>query len=207
MPGVVLLGVVIAGPFTHAVAAEDMASSSALNDIYSCAAIEDDDKRLACFDRAVKSVKSAEETGDLVAVDKSQVQTLQREAFGFNLPSLPKFRIPTLVRRQAAKNNISETAPSDIAEEPANSAQVLEKTKTGEISKIVYSIARIKKRANGKLVFYLENGQVWAQTNPKDINLPRNVEGLKAEIKKAAFGTYLLRINGKGGAIRVRRTR
>ncbi len=207
MPGVVLLGVVIAGPFTHAVAAEDMASSSALNDIYSCAAIEDDDKRLACFDRAVKSVKSAEETGDLVAVDKSQVQTLQREAFGFNLPSLPKFRIPTLVRLQAAKNNISDTAPANIAEKPTGSSQVLEKTKTGEISKIMYTIAKIKKKANGKIVFYLENGQVWAQTNPKNIKIPRKIEGLKAEIKKAAMGTYFLRINGKGSAIRVQRTR
>jgi len=189
-------------------------NNSVLSSIYACSAITDDKQRLACFDQEVKTVQAAEAKGSIVAVDNAQVQTLQREAFGFNIPSLPKIRIPTLVRLKVArdaqaKGDVKPTESAStqalVSKESSFNEQVLEKNKEGEVTKVLFPIAKYKQRASGKFVFYLENGQVWAQTNPQEVRLPRNPQGLKAEIKRAAMGTYLLRINGKGRAIRVQR--
>ena len=56
-------------------------------------------------------------------------------------------------------------------------------------------------------VFYMENGQVWRQSDTTAVNVPNGDEGNIAQIRQGAMGSYLLRINGRGRAIRVRRER
>jgi len=59
----------------------------------------------------------------------------------------------------------------------------------------------------GTSVFYMENGQVWKQTDDGRVRVPRNQDDLTAEIRRGAMSSYLLRINGEGRAIRVERQR
>jgi hypothetical protein len=56
--------------------------------VYDCRKITDDTQRLACYDAAVAAMTEAEKTGDLVSLDRSQRQTVRKQAFGFALPSL-----------------------------------------------------------------------------------------------------------------------
>jgi len=69
---------------------------SPLSVLYECSKIESSEDRLACFDKTVASLKTAEEKKELVAIDAESAKKLKKEAFGFNLPSLPKLGLPSL---------------------------------------------------------------------------------------------------------------
>jgi len=55
----------------------------------------------------------------------------------------------------------------------------------------------------------MTNGQVWEQTDSIDVRIPkvRNGKSNTVKISKASLGSFFLRVNGKGSAIRVRRVR
>lgn len=53
-----------------------------------CSAIKPDPERLACFDKAAQSVTKAQETGDVIIIDKQSARAARRQAFGLDLPSL-----------------------------------------------------------------------------------------------------------------------
>ena len=69
-------------------------SASPLDGVYACQSIDNADQRLACFDQAVVRLHTAESNKELVAIDAKAAKKLKREAFGFNLPSLPKLGLP-----------------------------------------------------------------------------------------------------------------
>jgi len=86
--------------FTSAVstsyAKDEITPPSPLSGLYECTVITDDTSRLACFDSKVAGIRQAEDNKELVAIDKESAKTLKKEAFGFNLPSLPKLGLPSL---------------------------------------------------------------------------------------------------------------
>jgi hypothetical protein len=63
----------------------------AMQSVLDCRAIQDGVQRLACFDKAVGEMAKAEQSGDLVAIDREQRRTVRRQAFGLTLPSLSMF--------------------------------------------------------------------------------------------------------------------
>ncbi|MEM7730835.1 MAG: hypothetical protein AAF311_16505, partial [Pseudomonadota bacterium] len=69
---------------------DDAVPESALAGLYACAETVDDTERLACFDAVAASLKQTESDGDLVAVSREEIERVERDAFGFNLPSLPR---------------------------------------------------------------------------------------------------------------------
>jgi len=68
---------------------------SPLTVLYDCSAITDSTERLACYDKIVASLQQAEEKKEIVAIDAQSAKKLKKEAFGFNLPSLPKLGLPS----------------------------------------------------------------------------------------------------------------
>jgi hypothetical protein len=77
-----------AGP---AWAAEPPRRADVLQRLLDCRKVEGDGARLACFDAAAGAMGEAEAKGDVVVVDRQQAQTVRRQGFGFNLPSLSLF--------------------------------------------------------------------------------------------------------------------
>jgi len=65
--------------------------ASPLSAIYSCAAIIDNTERLACFDKNVPILKVKETKKEIITIDAKQAKAIERDSFGFSLPSLPKF--------------------------------------------------------------------------------------------------------------------
>src|SRR5437764_11986088 len=63
-------------------------TAPAVQNVLNCRQIADDKERLACFDKTVAGMATAETTGDLVAIDKAQRRAARRQAFGLPLPSL-----------------------------------------------------------------------------------------------------------------------
>lgn len=87
---IVTIATMLAGP---ALARDRDATtpSKALDELTKCTAIAADPDRLACFDRAVKTVVEGQRSKAFVVVDKAEVQRAKRSLFGFSLPSIKLF--------------------------------------------------------------------------------------------------------------------
>lgn len=108
----------------------------ALTDVYSCAQIQDDAQRLQCYDGAVGRLRQAETQGQVVAVDRAQAQEIERDSFGFHLPSLSRI-LPSL---------------------GGDNDEV--------IDNVEMTVARVRASQTGYHTFEMENGQVWTQVEP-----------------------------------------
>jgi hypothetical protein len=60
-------------------------------DVVQCRSIADNAQRLACFDRSVGALASAQASRDLYVADKDAMREARRGLFGFNLPKLRIF--------------------------------------------------------------------------------------------------------------------
>ncbi len=154
---------------------------SPLSPVYACAAEPDPARRLACFDAAVAALKQAEEKREVVAIDQATVRTLRREAFGFQLPSLPRLALPRL------GGGGQDAASADEAPEEMTFA--VESVGTGD---------------NGKPLLRLTNGQVWVLVDDVRWTTPRT-KPFNVKIQQAALGSYLLQREGLNRGWRVRR--
>lgn len=70
-------------------------ANSPLANAYACKTITAPLERLACFDNAVGLLEQREAKKEIVAIDSTTAKKLEREAFGFSLPSLPKLGLPS----------------------------------------------------------------------------------------------------------------
>lgn len=95
---VLAIGFAIAVCPTTLAQSKDQASKtlSPLTPLYSCAKEQDAMTRLKCYDNIVASLHIAEEKKEIVAIDASVAKQIKKEAFGFNLPSLPKLGLPKI---------------------------------------------------------------------------------------------------------------
>lgn len=62
-----------------------------VNRVVNCTTVADPQERLACYDREVAAMNQAEKSGELVAMDRSQVRKTKRSLFGLALPDLGVF--------------------------------------------------------------------------------------------------------------------
>lgn len=176
-----------------AVAQSDIASeSNALDGLYGCADTIDDSARLACFDAAISSLRSAQSSGELIAITRDDVEAVEKDSFGFSLPSLPRLR-----GLFGFGGGSSDDAASNSAE-----AKPLQ-----DQNRVEYTIKRTERFGNNRIRFYFENGHVWEQSETEYVRIPKVKNGVPntAVIKKASFGSFLLRVNGKGVSVRVKR--
>jgi hypothetical protein len=110
----------------------------ALTDVYTCAQVQDDAQRLQCYDGAVGRLRQAETQGQVVAVDRAQAQEIERDSFGFHLPSISRLLLPNLEGSDDAIDNVEMT------------------------------VARVRVSPTGYHTFEMENGQVWTQVEPEN---------------------------------------
>jgi hypothetical protein len=101
--------------------------------LYACANLMDDAARLACFDKQVAALRGAEQAGAFKAVDRSTVEQIQKESFGFNLPNLPRLGFPKI---GGGKDDAGPSAQT-------------------------YTIARIS--GSERPIFFMTDGTIWRQ--------------------------------------------
>jgi hypothetical protein len=138
--------------------------AAVLEEVSACRTLTDSAERLACYDRAVVALDQAEQSGQLVVMDRAQVQEVKREAFGFNLGSL----------------RFLERGDPDAT----------------ELREVVFTVERASKAYDGKWTIYMENGQVWRQTDTNTLSRPPK-QGSQAAIRSAALGSFFINVDGQ----------
>ncbi len=145
--------------------------------IYACAEIADDMERLACYDDSVGRLEAAEAAGEVTTISKAEVEEIERDSFGFSLPSIARNVLPKFGNDEGEK-----------------------------LQEVVFAVDSISRRSNDKIRITLENGQIWDQSDDKWVfySKKRGVES--AEIKRAALGSFKMKLDG-GKAFRVKRVK
>ncbi len=116
-----------------ALAQQQPATPSVLDQVYACANVNEEAARLSCYDTAVGRLREAQSSGNIVAVDRGQMETIERESFGFALPSLP-----TIFRR-----------------DPTQEQEAIREAR--------FTIERVSRHADGRSTFYMTDGAAWTQ--------------------------------------------
>lgn len=203
--------------------------------IIACRNIADPQERLDCFDATSGSLAQARATGELVTVSRADVAAVERDGFGFDLPSMPRISMSLFGNREpnalavaevaepaspqpgasqpqpgspaAVQQTTPPPAPAPVAEPDTNDGvTVMRRDDEGGIEEISMVIERVREYDRNKHRFYMTNGQVWRQIDTERIRINRNGEN-NAVIRRAAMGSYLMQINDRGTAIRVERER
>ncbi len=189
--------------------------------VLSCRSIEDDSVRLACFDATVTALAD----GDIAlsAPTEEALALAKQEAFGLSgqeaeaamlgalAPSVSRSAPAPAPAEPVASGSpddisVDQAVPDDVIQSPAPATPERAAPVETDPDRIVLQIERTVERPNGKLRFHMTNGQVWRQLDSKRVQIPDGgEEGLKAHIRRAALGSFLMRINDEGVSIRVRR--
>lgn len=90
MRGLVLFGLALVT--AGSASAQDAASPTGISDrVVACRSIADPAQRLSCYDEAVGAFAQAQQSGDMVVVDREQVRRTNRSLFGLSLPDMGSF--------------------------------------------------------------------------------------------------------------------
>jgi hypothetical protein len=88
--GVAVLGLVAAMP-ASAQKMPKTATPKLFEEVVSCRAIQDSAERLACYDRSVAALDTAQKSNELYVADKAAMKEARKGLFGFSLPKLKIF--------------------------------------------------------------------------------------------------------------------
>ena len=112
--------------------------------------------------------------------------------------------IEEAAKRHACFDGLTpELRGTNVKELTEKSFGSAEAAKPSTPDKVTLQVESVSRAANGLVTFTMENGQVWTQSENKQLG-SYNKGPWTAEIRKAMGGSFLMQING-GGSIRVKR--
>ncbi len=116
---------------------------------------------------------------------------------------------PSSTTPPAPTQGAESASPVSTAEAPQTAVEPERPSETAEPAEpdsVRLVISEVRERPYGEKRFFMENGQVWEQVGSENVRIPRNNNGETfAVIRRAAFGSFLMKINDQGRAFRVRR--
>ncbi|WP_297735514.1 hypothetical protein [uncultured Maricaulis sp.] len=174
---------------------------SPLDPLFTCRDIADDSARLACLDAAVDALRSETESGDVVAVDREQIEAAEEATYGL---SIPQFRLPGLSLPGGGED--AELAELESSE--ASPQRVINRDSNGQIDSIEgLAVAEISENRSGEKIIRLANGQVWRQTDNTYVQLSRSRADTDytVTISNGALGSHFMRLDNGGRRFRAER--
>lgn len=171
-----VLALIITAGIAGPAGAQDLGSA-----LLDCRAIEDSRDRLACYDNVAG------------ALSQGRMETSAA---------------PVTRERQAAAP--APAAPVLTAEESFGRddlPEVRKEENEKKLKMITANVVEIGRNNRGKYVVILDNGQIWRQINADTnrLRVPKDAEGLVAEVKRKMLGAHDLSLNTGNRTIRVER--
>jgi hypothetical protein len=150
--------------------------------VKSCATVTDNQRRLACYDGAVRMEPKSATTPAAPAAAASATAA-SPGASGVTVPPSPA---GSSVAPAAAAGGASTASAGEFG--VRNGPLDVRKSATGP-KEIMAVVTGIQPRADGALLFQLDNGQSWLENQPNDLGLKT---GDTVRIRTAALGSYML---------------
>lgn len=82
---------IVAAPSASARDMPKTATPKLFEEVVNCRTIQDSAQRLACYDRSVAALDTAQKSNELYVADKAAVKEARRGLFGFSLPNVKLF--------------------------------------------------------------------------------------------------------------------
>ncbi len=177
-------------------------ADSPLTPLFECRDIPNDAERLTCLDAAVDALRGETESGEVVAVDRGQIESAEEATFGL---SIPGFRLPGL---PGFGNDDAETDLAVSEPEAGSPDRVVTRNDNGSIDRIEnLAVAEFSLTNRDKAQIVLANGQVWRQTDGTRVQRPRSrdMDDLTVTIRSGSFGAYFLQLSNGGRWFRAER--
>lgn len=183
-------------------------------ELIKCRGIDSLASRLQCYDRVVdgglelgsSSAATVTETAPAVASSPTPLPattttpTTSRTAAPAAASQKPKTPMPK-------SETIDRVEPEELFGKSADEVKqaVSKKLEIGTVSEISSNVVRVQINPSEEYVVYLENGQVWKQTDKA--GKWRIKVGETAIISKAALGSYLMKSDARKRSVRAERLR
>lgn len=159
--------------------------------------------RMPFFERSAR-VRSHDALNDMASTSVADSSAPESTATGTqSAPATPSPAPSGPAQATAPTQAPVQSASAAPAEPP--SVEIVERDDDGNVDRVRMGVDRIRTVGYNTLVFHMDNGQVWRQTDDQRLRIPRNRDDLFAEIRRGSLGSYLLRLNGQGRAVVVRR--
>ncbi|MCG8506956.1 MAG: hypothetical protein MI755_20295 [Sphingomonadales bacterium] len=158
-------------------------SEVSLETLKACRAEATDAAKLACFMAATAGL-------DEVGAAEVKEQTIVT---------------PAILEEKIEEARAEEKAAEEAAEEERKEAEFgLAEAKRDKRKTVELSIVFTRRSPSKRWVFVTEDGQVWRQVDTDRILLPKEMP-LTATVRRALFGSFLMKVEGVSEAIRVTR--
>lgn len=177
--------------------------------LQACRAIASDTDRLACFDALTAGLPATASGGveaSVEAPDDARVPVAAQPPAAPAPPvatqAAPATPQAPVASAPSAPAQASSPSPETSADPTATfgAPKVVE---TQEPQELIAEVARIERTPYGKLILYLENGQVWQQLDSRRSTIRA---GDTIRIRVTLSGAYQLNKREGGSSIQVRRT-
>lgn len=172
-----------------------------------CAAINNSNARLACFDKLAGASGQAD-AAPVAAVPTPAMSAASTQAMPL-VPVASTETAPIPVSAPITTSAAPATEPTPVT--GVSSYQDIfgleNQAAVKGVKKITSRISNDFDGWDGRTVFRLENGQVWVQ---KDVNSTMSWRGSShpiVTIKRKAFNSYLLKVEGANKSVRVKRVK
>jgi hypothetical protein len=91
LAGLVVFALIAVAPASAQRAVPKTATPKLFEDVVQCRTIQDSALRLACYDRGVAALETAQKSNELYVADKAAMKEARKGLFGFSLPSVKIF--------------------------------------------------------------------------------------------------------------------
>ena len=183
-----------------------------LSDLEICAGLETPELKLACYEAIVATGRrgaAAAADANTAMAPEPAVATAEPETTAESEPELAVTdsveRAPIASQAAQPQQPVTESTPEEPAIDSFGSEH-LEKESADEPAVLEATVVDVTKTRRGSLVFYLDNGQVWRQIEPRYFPYPRDGE-FDVTISTGMMGAYRLQVEGAGRRVTIRRVK
>lgn len=192
--------------------------TDAANAVLNCAALTDDAARLSCYDGAAGRLKQAmapPSRDKLIADFGAPASARTAEPAPAPAPAQPQIAAapaPAQTPAAEADDEVSlfgmtilggAKTESEFGEEQIKD----ERDEDGNLEQITALVTDFAYTPTGDAVVFLENGQIWRQTDGGKVRFPNNPADRRVTIKTAAVGSYTMQVGDSNRSYRVRRAK
>lgn len=187
----------IAALFVCAPASAADARGDAAAEMLACASVRGDKARLDCFEKALPGLREAFPEAAEIAerrAEEARLAAREQARQEFGLPAAPDDAL--FEEKEFGAEHLPQEAKADDDDDD-------------DVDSIEAGVADIGRSYNGKIIVFLDNGQVWRQIDA-DKSTPyirSNIEGMTARVKRGFLGSYFIRLSGTHEAFKSRRVK